>query len=196
MYNSAQKEEVVPVEVVEGDIREEEKEEEGEVAVPAKKFRLKRGTAKEKPNLETDSKPSKPDTKPEAKLNDKPEDKPKINQGTKPVKKPVTKPKSNKLQAKPDDKPEIKPKARSSSRPEAKPENKPKKFSPLKRELPAGNSSDGGPAKKVSKNHPKEVDGNQEKNSGKRRGATVATPGTPPLPRISNREVTHPERDG
>ena len=186
---------MAPVEEAEGDIREEEKEE-SEVAVPAKKFRLKRGTAKEKPNLEPDSKPSKPDTKPEAKLNDKPEDKPKLNQGTEPVKKPVAKPESNKLQAKPGDKPEIKPKARSSSKPQAKPENKPKKSSPLKRELPAGNSSDGGPAKKISKNHSKEVVGNQENNSGKRRGATTATPGTPPLPRISNREVTQPERNG
>ena len=184
-YNPAQKEEAAPVIEAEGEMQEEEKKE--EEAVPAKKFRLKRGTANVKTDVKPEGKPNtKPEDKPKVNPETKPENKPVDKSENKPENKPVNKPESNKLKTKA----ETKPKSKPIPKPEAKPDNKPKKPSPLKRELAAGNSSDCGPARKIPKSRSEEAAvANEEdkKTSGKRR-ATI--PGTPALPRISNREVS------
>ena len=215
-----QKEDAAQVEVAETLQEEKGEDKEDNMPVPTKKFRLKRGSAKAKTNVEPEE--SQPETKPEA------EGIPKLKETAKSRKKPVTKAEDSDLQAKSNDESDIKPKARKTSKPktkqlnkpEVKPENEPepkgekkiknlpenvpesnesvkkvetksKKSSPMKRELSsaaAGNSRDGGPAKKIPKNNSVDA-GKDAKKTGKGVVTKAATPGTPPPPKISNRDA-------
>ena len=112
-----QKEDSAQVEVAETLQEEKGEDKEDNMPVPTKKFRLKRGSAKAKTNVEPDE--SQPETKPEA------EGIPKLKETAKSQKNPVTKAEDSDLQAKSNDESDMKPKARRTSKPKKKPEVKP-----------------------------------------------------------------------
>ena len=79
-----QKEDAAQVEVAETLHEEKGEDKEDNMPVPTKKFRLKRGSAKAKANVEPEE--SEPETKPETKIN-KPEGIPNFKETAKPQKK-------------------------------------------------------------------------------------------------------------